>query len=47
MVGDYVFDLQAGKNAGVATVHFDTDGQYPWPELTDFKVEKLSQLIHY
>lgn len=45
MVGDYVFDLQAGRNAGVATVHFDTNAQYAWPEHTDFTVDKLSQLI--
>ncbi|MEM7256841.1 MAG: HAD family hydrolase [Pseudomonadota bacterium] len=45
MVGDYVFDLQAGRNAGVATVHFDTTAQYPWPEHTDFAVDHLSQLV--
>lgn len=45
MVGDYWFDLKAGRNAGVTTAHFDVDSQFPWPDLTDFKVECLSQLM--
>ncbi len=44
MVGDYVFDLQAGRNAGVSTVHFDPSAEHAWPELTDFKIEALRQL---
>ncbi|MBX2835583.1 MAG: HAD family hydrolase [Gammaproteobacteria bacterium] len=44
MVGDFVFDLQAGKNAGTATVHMDVTGQFPWPELTDVSVSSLSML---
>jgi len=45
MVGDYLYDLQAGRAAGVATVHLDVDGETPrWPELTDYRVTNLSEL---
>lgn len=45
MVGDYWFDLKAGKSAGVTTAHFDVEGHYPWPQLTDYRVDSLRQLI--
>ncbi len=45
MVGDYVFDLLAGRNAGTATVHLDVTGNFNWPEHTDFCVTELAQLI--
>lgn len=45
MVGDYVFDLLAGRNAGTATVHIDVNGEFPWPEHTDAKVTSLTELI--
>ncbi|OED42531.1 hypothetical protein AB833_05840 [Chromatiales bacterium (ex Bugula neritina AB1)] len=45
MIGDYVFDLEAGRNASVTTVHFDTQAHYPWPELTDVKINQLEQLL--
>lgn len=44
MVGDYLFDLQAGHSAGVSTVHMDVDGIYPWPELTSVSVSSLLEL---
>jgi len=44
MVGDYLFDLEAGKQAGVATVHLDTKGEFPWPEQTDYEVVSLQSL---
>ena len=44
MVGDYLYDLEAGKGAGVATIHIDTRGNIDWPEYTDLRVEKLSEL---
>ncbi len=44
MVGDYLFDLQAGKQAGASTVHFDVDGFFPWPEWTDLGVKSLFEL---
>ena len=47
MVGDYLFDLQAGRAAGTATVHVGRpDGQL-WPEFTDLAVATLVDLtIH-
>ncbi len=44
MVGDYLFDLQAGHSAGVSTVHMDVDAVYPWPELTSVSVSSLLEL---
>lgn len=44
MVGDYLFDLQAGHSAGVATVHMDVDGLFPWPEITTVPVSSLLEL---
>lgn len=47
MVGDYLFDLQAGTNAGTATVHMDVTGEFAWPELTTVAVRSLSELQAY
>jgi len=44
MVGDYLFDLEAGRNAGVTTVHLDVNGQFAWPEMTDVGVQNLKNL---
>jgi len=44
MVGDYLYDLEAGKKAGVTTVHLDTAGKFPWPEDTDYGVVSLQPL---
>lgn len=44
MVGDYLFDLQAGHSAGVATVHMDVDGRFEWPQYTSVCVDSLSAL---
>jgi HAD superfamily hydrolase (TIGR01509 family) len=47
MVGDYLYDLEAGKGAGVATVHLDTRGDVDWSEFTDVRVESLGEITHY
>ncbi|MDH3388283.1 MAG: HAD family hydrolase [Gammaproteobacteria bacterium] len=47
MVGDYLYDLEAGKGAGVATIHVDTRGVGDWPEYTDIRVEGLGEIIKY
>ena len=47
MVGDYLYDLEAGKAAGVATVHVDSRGVGTWPEVTDIRVEGLGEIIDY
>lgn len=41
MVGDFLYDIEAGKRAGVRTVHFDSSGAFSWPEFTDHKVTRL------
>ena len=45
MIGDYIFDLQAGRNAGTKTVHFDVNSEFPWPEQTDVCVTTLHELL--
>ena len=47
MVGDFLYDLEAGKGAGVATVHLDTRGDVDWSEFTDIRVEGLGEIIEY
>lgn len=52
MVGDFRLDLEAGRNAGVRTVHFVGDGsrdappagEGAWPDLTDLVVRSLHEL---
>ena len=45
MVGDYLFDLQAGRGAGCATVLFDVSGVFPWREHADRCVSRLDALL--
>jgi phosphoglycolate phosphatase-like HAD superfamily hydrolase len=47
MVGDFLYDLEAGKGAGVATIHLDTRGDVDWTEFTDIRVEGLGEIIQY
>ncbi len=47
MVGDYLYDLEAGKGAGVATVHLDTRGDVDWSAVTDIRVESLGEILDY
>jgi phosphoglycolate phosphatase-like HAD superfamily hydrolase len=47
MVGDYLYDLEAGRGAGVATVHLDTRGDVDWSRYTDVRVENLGEIIRY
>jgi HAD superfamily hydrolase (TIGR01509 family) len=44
MVGDYLFDLRAGRAAGVATVYFDPTGAFEWAAQADVSVESLRAL---
>ena len=44
MVGDFLYDLKAGHDAGVATVHMDVNNEFAWPELTDVGVTSLDEL---
>ncbi len=44
IVGDYLYDIQAGFDAGIRTVHFDSTGQFEWPQLADHKITEISAL---
>jgi HAD superfamily hydrolase (TIGR01509 family) len=44
MVGDYRFDLMAGRAAGTATVYVDVDREFPWAEHADVSVDSLVAL---
>ena len=45
MVGDYLFDLQAGRAAGVATLHVGRPDGQRWHECTDFAIDSLEELL--
>jgi len=45
MVGDYLYDLQAGRLAGALTVHVDSSRSFIWPELADVAVGTLEELL--
>jgi HAD superfamily hydrolase (TIGR01509 family) len=47
MVGDYQYDLQAGRLAGALTVHVDSTRSFRWPELADVSVATLEELIQW
>jgi HAD superfamily hydrolase (TIGR01509 family) len=44
MVGDYLFDLEAGRAAGTATIHVKRPDHKCWPEFTDLAVTDLAEL---
>lgn len=44
MVGDYVFDLEAGKRAGSQTIYLDPSGEFPWQAQADLSIQHLTEL---
>ena len=44
MVGDYLFDLQSGHDAGAHTIHFDVDGKNDWPQFTHYRISDFSEI---
>jgi HAD superfamily hydrolase (TIGR01509 family) len=44
MVGDYLYDLQAGQAAGAATIHVHGVRERRWPEWTDHCIATLAEL---
>ncbi len=44
MIGDFKFDLLAGRAAGVTTVHISTDKLFLWPESTDLACSHLDEI---
>ncbi len=45
MVGDFRYDLECGRRAGVATVHYNALGRDGWPALTDIEVSSFAALL--
>jgi phosphoglycolate phosphatase-like HAD superfamily hydrolase len=45
MVGDYLFDLQAGRAAGAVTVHVGRPDGQRWPKESDIMVADLAELV--
>ena len=45
MVGDFRYDLEAGRACGTATIHLDHGVHAGWPELTDLRVTSLAELL--
>ena len=45
MVGDHLFDLDTGRNAGTATIHVDRSGLFPHRQQTDLGVQELDELL--
>ena len=45
VVGDYRYDLEAGRAAGTATVLFDPSGAFRWPDLADACVRSFDELL--
>ncbi|MGV3664737.1 MAG: HAD family hydrolase [Leptospira bouyouniensis] len=45
MVGDYVFDLEAGKKANVETVYIDPSGLFPFKKEANFHITKLEDIF--
>ncbi len=45
MVGDFAFDLQAGRAAGSVTVYVDPSGRFPHRGFADWAVRRLDELL--
>lgn len=45
MVGDYRYDIEAGRRAGIKTIHFDSNGNFEWPQLADYKVKRIRDIV--
>jgi phosphoglycolate phosphatase-like HAD superfamily hydrolase len=45
MLGDYLFDLQAGRAAGMFTVYIDRDNTRMWQDQADLRLERLDHLL--
>ena len=44
MVGDFSFDIEAGRRAGTATVYFDVNRSFAFSDAADVTVHRLSTL---
>lgn len=46
MVGDFKYDLQAGRAVGITTVYFDPHSSGEWTALADYRVSSFAALLH-
>lgn len=46
MVGDYLYDIEAGARAGCITVYYDPDAHGYWDEHADLRVRSHAELLH-
>ena len=44
VIGDFLYDLQMGRNAGTATIHVDPSSDFEWPEMADIQCSSLKEL---
>jgi phosphoglycolate phosphatase-like HAD superfamily hydrolase len=44
MVGDYLFDLEAGRRAGSATIYLDPTGEFLWQDCADLPITTLAEI---
>lgn len=47
MVGDYYYDLQAGRRAGTATIYYDGDDNDLWTAEADLRVRSHAELLAF
>lgn len=45
MVGDYLYDLLAGKRAGVETIYIDPSGNFPYQKEATYQVKDLNEIL--
>ncbi|PKA00235.1 phosphatase [Leptospira levettii] len=46
MIGDYLYDLEAGKRANVETIYIDPTGSFPFQKEASYKVTKLEEILY-
>ena len=47
MVGDYLYDMQSGRSAGVTTIHLDSRRDMSWPEFTDIYIRNYAEIVDF
>lgn len=45
MLGDFKYDLQAGKDANCKTIHVDTKGDFRFSEFADLETNSLKEIL--
>ncbi len=47
IVGDYKFDLMAGREAGTHTIYIDIPGDRKWAEYADMTIDSFDSILGY